>query len=506
MLELDLPSKQHDENRQGEALILEKKQGKGGAERKLYIESYGCAMNFSDSEIVASILSEEGFSTTSQYEEADVIFINTCSIRENAETRVRNRLKQFKAIKRQNKDLVIGVLGCMAERLKAKFLEEEKLVDVVVGPDAYRDLPNLIAQVNSGQKAINVLLSREETYADVSPIRLNSNGISAYVSIMRGCDNMCSFCVVPFTRGRERSRDAYSIVKEVQDLCNEGYKEVTLLGQNVDSYKWKKPNPQSFSKGEGSAGKGEQQSNNASNSLSFGEDWGEATTINFANLLEMVALVSPEVRVRFSTSHPKDITDEVLETIAKYDNICNYIHLPVQSGNSRVLDLMNRTYTREWYLNRIDAIRRIIPTCSISTDIISGFCSETEEEHQDTLSMMELVKYEFAYMYSYSERPGTPAAKKFADDIPEEEKQRRLREIIDLQQDNSFYRAQKRVGKTEKVLIEGLSKKSKLDFCGRSDHNHMVIFPVKEGFKPGDYVDVLVERTTTAVLIGTIVG
>jgi tRNA-2-methylthio-N6-dimethylallyladenosine synthase len=506
MLELDLPSKQHDENRQGEALILEKKQGKGGAERKLYIESYGCAMNFSDSEIVASILSEEGFSTTSQYEEADVIFINTCSIRENAETRVRNRLKQFKAIKRQNKDLVIGVLGCMAERLKAKFLEEEKLVDVVVGPDAYRDLPNLIAQVNSGQKAINVLLSREETYADVSPIRLNSNGISAYVSIMRGCDNMCSFCVVPFTRGRERSRDAYSIVKEVQDLCNEGYKEVTLLGQNVDSYKWKKPHPQSFSKGEGSAGKGEQQSNNASNSLSFGEGWGEVTTINFANLLEMVALVSPEVRVRFSTSHPKDITDEVLETIAKYDNICNYIHLPVQSGNSRVLDLMNRTYTREWYLNRIDAIRRIIPTCSISTDIISGFCSETEEEHQDTLSMMELVKYEFAYMYSYSERPGTPAAKKFPDDIPEEEKQRRLREIIDLQQDNSFYRAQKRVGKTEKVLIEGLSKKSKLDFCGRSDHNHMVIFPVKEGFKPGDYVDVLVERTTTAVLIGTIVG
>jgi tRNA-2-methylthio-N6-dimethylallyladenosine synthase len=506
MLELDLPSKQHDENRQGEALILEKKQGKGGAERKLYIESYGCAMNFSDSEIVASILSEEGFSTTSQYEEADVIFINTCSIRENAETRVRNRLKQFKAIKRQNKDLVIGVLGCMAERLKAKFLEEEKLVDVVVGPDAYRDVPNLIAQVNSGQKAINVLLSREETYADVSPIRLNSNGISAYVSIMRGCDNMCSFCVVPFTRGRERSRDAYSIVKEVQDLCNEGYKEVTLLGQNVDSYKWKKPHPQSFSKGEGSAGKGEQQSNNASNSLSFGEGWGEVTTINFANLLEMVALVSPEVRVRFSTSHPKDITDEVLETIAKYDNICNYIHLPVQSGNSRVLDLMNRTYTREWYLNRIDAIRRIIPTCSISTDIISGFCSETEEEHQDTLSMMELVKYEFAYMYSYSERPGTPAAKKFPDDIPEEEKQRRLREIIDLQQDNSFYRAQKRVGKTEKVLIEGLSKKSKLDFCGRSDHNHMVIFPVKEGFKPGDYVDVLVERTTTAVLIGTIVG
>ena len=503
MLELDLPSKQHDETRQGEALILENKKKVSGVERKLYIESYGCAMNFSDSEIVASILSDEGFTTTSAYEEADVIFINTCAIRENAETRVRNRLKQFKAIKRQNKDLVIGVLGCMAERLKAKFLEEEKLVDVVVGPDAYRDLPNLIAQVGSGQKAINVLLSREETYADVSPIRLNSNGISAFISIMRGCDNMCSFCVVPFTRGRERSRDAYSIIKEAEDLRDAGYKEITLLGQNVDSYKWS-PLPQSFSKGEGNAGEDlTAKLKVAGSSLSLGDGWGEV--VNFANLLEMVAQVSPDMRVRFSTSHPKDITDEVLETIAKYDNICNYIHLPIQSGNSRVLDLMNRTYTREWYLNRIDAIRRIIPTCSISTDIISGFCSETEEEHQDTLSIMGLIKYEFAYMYSYSERPGTPAAKKLADDIPEEEKQRRLREIIDLQQENSFYRAQKRVGKTERVLIEGLSKKSKSDFCGRSDHNHMVIFPVKEGFNPGDYVDVLVERTTTAVLIGHIV-
>ncbi|MBK0383776.1 tRNA (N6-isopentenyl adenosine(37)-C2)-methylthiotransferase MiaB [Pedobacter sp. SD-b] len=474
MIALDLPSKQHDESRQGEALILEKKSKKDGNERKLYIESYGCAMNFSDSEIVASILSEDGFSTTSEYEEADVIFINTCSIRENAETRVRNRLKQFKAIKRQNKDLVIGVLGCMAERLKSKFLEEEKLVDVVVGPDAYRDLPNLIAQVNSGQKAINVLLSREETYADVSPVRLNSNGISAFISIMRGCDNMCSFCVVPFTRGRERSRDAYSIVKEAEDLRDAGYKEITLLGQNVDSYNWSPEN--------------------------------SSAKINFANLLEMVAHVSPDMRVRFSTSHPKDITDEVLETIAKHENICKHIHLPVQSGNSRVLDLMNRTYTREWYLNRIDAIRRIIPTCSISTDIISGFCSETEEDHQETLSMMDLVKYEFAYMYSYSERPGTPAAKKLDDDIPEEGKQRRLREIIALQQEHSFYRAQKRVGKTEKVLIESLSKKSKSDFCGRSDHNHMVIFPVLEGYKPGDYVNVLIERTTTATLIGYIVS
>ena len=472
MLPIELASKEHDESRQGEALVLAHKTN-DSAQRKLYIESYGCAMNFSDSEIVASILSEEGFITTPDYNEADVIFINTCSIRENAETRVRNRLKQFKVIKRTNKGLVIGVLGCMAERLKAKFLEEEQLVDMVVGPDAYRDLPNLIQQVNSGQKAINVLLSREETYADLSPLRLNSNGISAYISIMRGCDNMCSFCVVPFTRGRERSRDAFSIIKEAEELLAEGYKEVTLLGQNVDSYKWSS------------------------------EDG--ITHINFAQLLEMVAKVSPDMRVRFSTSHPKDITDEVLYTIAKYENICNYIHLPVQSGNSRVLDLMNRTYTREWYLNRIDAIRKIIPTCSISTDIISGFCSETEEEHQETLSIMELIKYEFAYMYSYSERPGTPAAKKLADDIPEEVKQRRLEEIIALQQINSLFRAKKRIGKVEKVLIEGLSKKSKTDFCGRSDHNHMVIFPVSAGYQPGDYVNVLVEKTTTATLIGKIV-
>lgn len=472
MLTFDLASKEHDKTRQGEALVLENKVNEPH-QRKLYIESYGCAMNFSDSEIVASILSEDGFTTTPDYNQADVIFINTCSIRENAETRVRNRLKQFKAIKRTNKGLVIGVLGCMAERLKAKFLEEEQLVDVVVGPDAYRDLPNLIRQVNGGQKAINVLLSREETYADVSPVRLNSNGISAFVSIMRGCDNMCSFCVVPFTRGRERSRDAHSIIAEVTDLFKQGYKEVTLLGQNVDSYKWSSENG--------------------------------LLKINFAQLLEMVALVSLEVRIRFSTSHPKDITDELIETIAKYDNICNYIHLPVQSGSSRVLDLMNRTYTREWYLNRIDAIRRIIPDCGISTDIISGFCSETEEEQQETLSMMELVKYEFAFMYSYSERPGTPAAKKLADDISPELKQSRLEEIIALQQIHSRYRAQKRIGKIEKVLIEGFSKKSNLDYCGRSDHNHMVIFPVKEGIKPGDYVNVLVESTTTAILIGRLV-
>ena len=521
MYTLDIVSKEHDENRQGEALILENKVNQPN-QKKLYIESYGCAMNFSDSEIVASILSDDGFITTPDYNQADVIFINTCSIRENAETRVRNRLKQFKAIKRTNKGLIIGVLGCMAERLKSKFLEEEQLVDVVVGPDAYRDLPNLIQQVNGGQKAINVLLSREETYADVSPVRINSNGISAFVSIMRGCDNMCSFCVVPFTRGRERSRDAQSIIAEVMDLYHQGYKEVTLLGQNVDSYKWVKPHPQSFSEEETStviaihADQVEEKDNFnnkaeplAKNPLSFGEGRGEAEVlddvINFAQLLEMVALVSPDVRVRFSTSHPKDITDEVIKTIAKYDNICNYIHLPVQSGSSRVLDLMNRTYTREWYLNRIDAIRRIIPNCGISTDIISGFCSETEEEHQETLSMMELVKYEFAYMYSYSERPGTPAAKKLTDDITPDLKQKRLEEIIALQQIHSKYRAQKRIGKIEKVLIEGFSKKSNSDYCGRSDHNHMVIFPVKEGIKPGDYVNVLIESTTTAILIGKIV-
>ncbi|MRX47248.1 tRNA (N6-isopentenyl adenosine(37)-C2)-methylthiotransferase MiaB [Pedobacter puniceum] len=471
MLELNIPSKEHDEARQGEALMLEATKNNNG--RKLYIESYGCAMNFSDSEIVASILADDGFVTTADFTEADIVFINTCSIRENAEVRVRNRLKQFSASKAKNPGMIVGVLGCMAERLKAKFLEEEKLVDVVVGPDAYRDLPNLINKVDDGNKAVNVLLSREETYADINPVRLNSNGISAFISIMRGCDNMCSFCVVPFTRGRERSRDAHSVVKEAQDLFAAGYREVTLLGQNVDSYKW------------------------------ASEDGTEK--VNFAQLLEMVALVSPDLRVRFSTSHPKDITDEVLHTIAKYENICNYIHLPVQSGNSRVLEIMNRTYDRQWYMERVEAIRRIIPECAISTDIITGFCSETEEEHQDTLSMMDFVKYEFAYMFSYSERPGTPAAKKFKDDIPEDVKQRRLEEVIAKQQIHSHYRAQQRIGKVEKVLIEGFSKKSKNDYCGRSDQNFMVIFPVGDAYKPGDYVNVLVEKTTTATLIGKVV-
>ena len=479
----------HDESRQGEALMLDKPKNYSG--RKLYIESYGCAMNFSDSEIVASIMLDMGFETTPNYKNADVIFINTCSIRDNAEQRVRNRLKEFGAAKNKKPGMTIGVLGCMAERLKSKFLEEEKLVDIVIGPDAYRDLPGLIHQADEGNRAVNVLLSREETYADISPVRLNSNGISAYVSIMRGCDNMCSFCVVPFTRGRERSRDPQSIVQEATDLFNMGYREVTLLGQNVDSYKWEGPHPQPLSGGEGSE----------EVSLPSGEARGEA---NFANLLERVALISPELRVRFSTSHPKDITDEVLYTMARHKNICKHIHLPVQSGNSRVLEIMNRTYTREWYINRINAIREILPQCSISTDVIIGFCTETEDEHQDTLSMMEFVQYDFAYMYTYSERPGTLAAKRFKDDIPEDIKKRRFNEILAKQQECSHKRVQQQIGKTLLVLIDGFSKKSDKDFSGKSEQNTTVIFPVNDRFKPGDYVYVTIERCTPATLIGKI--
>lgn len=473
LLKTGLSVKDHDESRQGEALMLDGKQGDPNG-RKLYIESYGCAMNFSDSEIVASVMIDMGFETTANYKEADVIFINTCSIRENAEQRVRNRLREFGAIKKHKKDAVIGVLGCMAERLKAKFLEEEKLVDLVVGPDAYRDLPGLINQADEGGKAVNVLLSREETYADISPIRLNSNGISAFISIMRGCDNMCSFCVVPFTRGRERSRDAHSIVQEARELSLAGYREVTLLGQNVDSYKW------------------------------ASEDGTES--VNFAQLLARVAEVDPQMRVRFSTSHPKDITDEVLHTIANYPNICNYIHLPVQSGNSRILEKMNRTYDREWYLERVDAIRRIIPDCAISTDIIVGFCSETEEEHQDTLSIMDLVEYDFAYMFIYSERPGTLAAKRYEDDVPENVKSRRLNEVIARQQASAHKQLQKQLGKVQCVLIDGYSKKSNQDFAGRNDQNATVIFPVDDRFKPGDYVNVLAENCTKATLIGKIIN
>lgn len=454
-----------------------------GKSRKLYIESYGCQMNFSDSEIVTSIMQENGFDTTSDFEAADVVFLNTCSIREKAELTVRKRLSQFNQAKKNKPEMMIGVLGCMAERLKDKLLEEEKIVDLVVGPDAYRDLPNLVQHVDEGQKAVNTFLSREETYADISPVRLNSNGVTAFISIMRGCDNMCSFCVVPFTRGRERSRDPYSIVKEAQDLFDQGYREVTLLGQNVDSYKW---SPEI-------------------NNKARLEKSEVSEIINFANLIEMVANVHPDLRVRFSTSHPKDITDEVLHTMNRYENICNYIHLPAQSGNSRVLELMNRTYTREWYINRVDAIREIIgEDCGISSDMIAGFCTETEEEHQDTLSLMDYVKYDFSYMFFYSERPGTLAAKKYEDDIPLDVKKRRLSEIIKKQQAHSLERNKRDIGKTFKVLIEGFSKRSEEDLQGRNSANKVIIFP-KKGYKKGQYVQVKVEDCTPATLFGKIV-
>ena len=441
-----------------------------GRSRKLYIESYGCQMNFSDSEIVTSILFKEGFDTTSDIHKADVVFLNTCSIREKAEQTVRHRLVHINGLRKRKPELIVGVLGCMAERLKKNFLEEEKIVDLVVGPDAYRDLPNLINEVDNGHKAVNVLLSREETYADINPIRLNSNGVSAFVSIMRGCNNMCSFCVVPFTRGRERSRDPFSIVREVEDLVANGYKEVTLLGQNVDSY--------NFTSEDGSL------------------------TVNFANLLERVALVNPDLRVRFSTSHPKDITDEVLYTIKKYDNICKYIHLPVQSGNTRILELMNRTYDRDWYLNRVHAIRRILgEDCGISSDMITGFCSETEEEHQDTLTLMDYVQYDYSYMFYYSERPGTMAARKLEDDIPLEVKKRRLAEVIEKQRQLSLQRNQLAINQVHKVLVEGYSKKSQDFLSGRNDQNKVVVFP-KMDYQKGDYVNVLIKDCSVGTLIG----
>lgn len=450
---------------------------KGG--RKLLLESYGCQMNFSDSEIVASILGEVGFSTTRDAEAADVVLINTCAIRDNAEQRVRGRLQFFKALKKSRPHLVVGVLGCMAERLREKLLEQEKLVDLVVGPDAYRDLPNLIDQVDTGQKAVNVLLSREETYAEISPLRLNTNGVTAFISIMRGCDNMCSFCVVPFTRGRERSRDPQSIVAEAQELFDHGYREVTLLGQNVDSYKW--------------------------NITSKGEVKDpEKPTVNFAQLMAMVAEVHPDLRIRFSTSHPKDMTDDVLHVMAKYDNICKYIHLPVQSGNNDVLKRMNRGYTREWYLERIAAIRRIIPDCAISTDIIAGFCGETEEQHQDTLSLMAEVRYDMAYMFKYSERPRTLAERKFEDDVPEEVKGRRLTEIIELQKECSAERTAALAHGTQRVLIEGVSKKSDAELKGRNTQNTVVVFP-KGDYAPGQYVDVNITGNTAVTLLGEVV-
>ncbi|PWT78535.1 MAG: tRNA (N6-isopentenyl adenosine(37)-C2)-methylthiotransferase MiaB [Bacteroidetes bacterium] len=465
----------HDENRQGEA-FQDAQPGNSSFARRFYIESYGCQMNFADSEIVASILQDNGFGPTRHFEEADLVLINTCSIREKAEQTIRNRLHIFKQVKRQNPSLIIGVLGCMAERLKSRFLEEEKLVDIVVGPDAYRTLPKLIVEAEGGQKAVNVLLSREETYADISPIRLDSNGITAFVSIMRGCNNMCSFCVVPFTRGRERSRDVNSILKECGELFDQGYREVTLLGQNVDSYYWFSP----------------EQPNKP---------------VTFAWLLDQVASISPLMRVRFSTSHPKDITDDVLFVMAKHENICKYIHLPVQSGSTRILQLMNRTYTREWYKSKIDRIREIMPDCGISSDIIAGFCTETEEDHEQTLSLMEFSQFDMSYMFFYSERPGTLAERRYADDVPENVKKRRLDEIVKLQNKLSQVSNKRDVGKICKVLIEGDSKKSSTDWMGRNSQNKVVVFS-KNGarFNKGDYAHVLITECTGATLIGEAVS
>ena len=467
--------KEHDELRQGEAYVSASTTDPFA--KHFYVESYGCAMNFADSEVVASILENHGFGSTRNIEQADLILINTCSIREKAELTVRKRLTEFRKLKTQKPGLLVGVLGCMAERLKSKLLEEEKLVDLVVGPDAYRTLPDLIIEAGTGQKAVNVLLSRDETYSDISPVRLDSNGISGFVSIMRGCNNMCSFCVVPFTRGRERSRDAFSIVAECKDLFEKGYKEVTLLGQNVDSYYW----------------------NNPENNLQ----------VTFAQLLETVALINPKLRVRFSTSHPKDITDEVLFTMMKYPNICKYIHLPVQSGSTRVLQLMNRTYTREWYLSKVARIKELMPECSISADIIAGFCTETEQDHQDTISIMQKAEYDYCYMYFYSERPGTLAEKRYEDDVPLEVKKRRLQEIVDVQWTLSNESNKKELGKSYEVLIEGNSKKSDAEWMGRTSQNKVVVFPKanKEGntrLKKGDYVTIVITHYTKGTLIGTI--
>lgn len=471
-----------DEEKQGE--VLNRTSSPNSSGRKVYIESYGCQMNFSDSEIVASILEKEGYQTTKLLQDADVVFVNTCSIREKAEATVRKRLTEYNKAKKRKPGMIVGVLGCMAERMKSKLLDEEKLVDLVVGPDAYRDLPNLVNEVDGGKRAVNVLLSKEETYADISPVRLGGNGVTAFVSITRGCDNMCTFCVVPFTRGRERSRDPESIVNEVKDLAERGYKEVTLLGQNVDSYLWYG----------GGLKKEIDKLNEEEKSIS----------VNFAQLMEKVAMAAPGVRIRFSTSHPKDMTDEVLHVMAKYRNICKYIHLPVQSGNSDVLEKMNRGYTREWYLGRVKAIRKIIPECAISADIITGFCGETEEQHQETLSIMDEVKYHFSYMFKYSERPNTLAQRKYEDDVPEEVKQRRLEEVIAKQQEHSWENNKKDLGKIKEVLVEGVSKKSDEELYGRTSQNTVVVFP-KENYKAGDFVKVLIQDCTTATLKGVAV-
>ncbi len=465
-----------DEARQGEPTVIPSNPLNS---RKLFLESYGCAMNFSDSEIVASILAKEGFSTTRNVEEADLVLINTCSIRDKAEQRIRTRLRDIKKIKKTNKEMMVGVIGCMAERIKQQLLDEEKLVDMVVGPDAYRELPALVKQVEGGQKAVNVLLSREETYADISPVRLDKNGVTAFISIMRGCDNMCSFCVVPFTRGRERSRSPQTILEEAKNLFENGYREVTLLGQNVDSFKW--------------------------NLTAKGEVKNEdEPVVRFAGLLEMIASELPQLRIRFSTSHPKDMTEDVIHAIVKYDNICNYIHLPIQSGNSAVLKRMNRGYTREWYLNRIQMIRDIAPEMAISTDIITGFCGETDEEFEDTMSLMKEVRYDLAYMFKYSERPKTLAERKYEDDVPEKVKQERLARVIDLQLGIAKEKAKAFIGKTSQVLIEGISKKSKEEMHGRNSENFVVVFP-KKNIKMGQYVNVKITEARGVTLRGEVV-
>ena len=475
--------KEIEEKKQGTSLVLEQKEGNT---KKLFIESYGCAMNFSDSEIVASILTEQGYNTTQNLEEADLVLVNTCSIRDKAEQTVRKRLEKYNAVKRSiNPGMKVGVLGCMAERLKDQFLEQEKIVDMVVGPDAYKDLPNLLKEVEEGRDAINVILSKDETYGDIAPVRLNSNGVNAFVSITRGCDNMCTFCVVPFTRGRERSREPQSILEEIKDLWDRGFKEVCLLGQNVDSYLW--------------------YGGGLKKDFVKATEMQQATATDFAQLLEQCAIAFPKMRFRFSTSNPQDMHEEVLHVIAKYNNVCNYIHLPVQSGSTRILKEMNRQHTREEYMALIDKIKRILPGCSISQDLIAGFPTETEEDHQDTLSLMEYVEYDFGYMFSYSERPGTLAARKMEDDVPEAIKKRRLQEIVDLQQKLSEKRTKRFLGQTVEILIEKESKKSAQHWSGRNSENVVTVFP-KGDYKVGDFVMVKVNDCTTATLIGEAVG
>jgi len=471
-----------DEKIQGKALVTKNKKQNT---KKLFIESYGCQMNMNDSEIVAAILDNEGYNTTQILEEADLVLVNTCSIREKAETTVRKRLQKYNAVKKENKNMKVGVLGCMAERLKEKFLEEEKIVDLVVGPDAYKDLPNLLQEVHEGRDAVNVILSKEETYGDISPVRLNSNGVTAFVSITRGCDNMCTFCVVPFTRGRERSRDPKSILEEIQSMVDQNFKEITLLGQNVDSFLW-------FGGG-------------LKKDFKKASEMAQATAVDFAQLLDLCATKFPKTRFRFSTSNPQDMSLDVIHTMAKHTNICKYIHLPVQSGSNAMLKAMNRQHTREEYMELVDNIYKIIPEMSLSQDMIVGFCGETEQDHKDTLDLMEYVKYDFGFMFAYSERPGTLAGNKMDDDIPNSIKKRRLQEVINLQQEHALYRTQQHLGKTEEVLIEGTSKKNPNEWKGRNTQNTVIVFP-KEHYKMGDFVMVKVEDCTSATLKGSAVG